>query len=276
MIPARRLWMNNRPDHEYGHEYHCRFKTDNAIITDTAALNILHHKSKEEEESAVIFFFEIRTKFIVKTRLDDEVIVGSETFDGFITEDEGPKAVGGPHVCLRFVDYCMTLDDHMRLASRAFDFAKHCAAADPLLRPVVPVVVDLDVCTVQLDSECFSEVFERAIRPERLTPLYLWPSMRSVRFKEVTDRIHEKLVSLLLKLERTRVQNVDDEGFLSLMESCSVCLQGPVIGDMVSVLPCRHAFHSHCVVRWFIKANSCPLCRFKVHDFPVCKNLVIV
>lgn len=43
--------------------------------------------------------------------------------------------------------------------------------------------------------------------------------------------------------------------------SCSVCLEVFTIGVGVSVLSCKHIFHTTCVRRWICESNSCPTCR---------------
>ena len=43
---------------------------------------------------------------------------------------------------------------------------------------------------------------------------------------------------------------------------CAICVQS--IGDEESTaLQCGHAFHSHCISKWFSVTPSCPYCRAK-------------
>lgn len=47
--------------------------------------------------------------------------------------------------------------------------------------------------------------------------------------------------------------------------SCSVCLDEYVSGDILQVLPCKHSFHKHCIVPWLTERQStCPLCKSDV------------
>ncbi|XP_012846683.1 PREDICTED: RING-H2 finger protein ATL8-like [Erythranthe guttata] len=117
------------------------------------------------------------------------------------------------------------------LVSGAIEFSKHCSVDDDDLL-VIPVVVDLDVCTVQLKRETIDEAYGRAIRSE-----------------------------CLMNLGKVRVEDVDLG--LSLMETCPICLIDPTVGDQISVLPFGHAFHNHCIVQWLINSNSCPSCRLR-------------
>ena len=42
---------------------------------------------------------------------------------------------------------------------------------------------------------------------------------------------------------------------------CPICLESPC---NVVVKKCRHAFHSKCIDRWFLKKPVCPLCKTSV------------
>eukprot|EP00591_Stephanopyxis_turris_P009597 CAMPEP_0195525776 /NCGR_PEP_ID=MMETSP0794_2-20130614/26391_1 /TAXON_ID=515487 /ORGANISM="Stephanopyxis turris, Strain CCMP 815" /LENGTH=276 /DNA_ID=CAMNT_0040656307 /DNA_START=214 /DNA_END=1044 /DNA_ORIENTATION=- len=45
--------------------------------------------------------------------------------------------------------------------------------------------------------------------------------------------------------------------------SCSICLEDYVEGEKIKCLPCKHCFHSECIVPWLTKRQStCPLCNF--------------
>jgi hypothetical protein len=51
---------------------------------------------------------------------------------------------------------------------------------------------------------------------------------------------------------------------------CCVCMEDLAAQDLVR-LPCSHSFHRECIVPWFYKAATCPMCR---HD--ISKQLVAV
>lgn len=46
---------------------------------------------------------------------------------------------------------------------------------------------------------------------------------------------------------------------------CSVCLDDCEIGDEVKEMPCKHKFHSKCILPWLELHSSCPICR---HQLP--------
>ena len=49
--------------------------------------------------------------------------------------------------------------------------------------------------------------------------------------------------------------------------ACSICLENYEVGEMVRVLPCRHVFHTDCIVPWLTtRASCCPLCKADIID----------
>lgn len=45
---------------------------------------------------------------------------------------------------------------------------------------------------------------------------------------------------------------------------CSVCLDEFEIGAEAKEMPCRHRFHSGCILPWLEMHSSCPVCRFQL------------
>jgi len=47
--------------------------------------------------------------------------------------------------------------------------------------------------------------------------------------------------------------------------SCAICLEEYREGDVLKQLPkCCHVYHSQCLVEWFGRHNTCPICRMSV------------
>uniref|UniRef100_A0A3B1IZZ4 Ring finger protein 122 n=1 Tax=Astyanax mexicanus TaxID=7994 RepID=A0A3B1IZZ4_ASTMX len=47
---------------------------------------------------------------------------------------------------------------------------------------------------------------------------------------------------------------------VSPQQTCAVCLEDFKVKDELGVLPCQHAFHRRCVVKWLEVRCVCPMC----------------
>ena len=66
---------------------------------------------------------------------------------------------------------------------------------------------------------------------------------------------------------RILTMDVTDDNLEDLLLSdCSVCLEDFVIGDRITILPCYHNFHEHCLREWLHDHQNCPLCRTHIME----------
>ncbi|KAL5760584.1 hypothetical protein ACOSQ2_019422 [Xanthoceras sorbifolium] len=47
-------------------------------------------------------------------------------------------------------------------------------------------------------------------------------------------------------------------------ESCAICKDEFCAQSEAKQLPCKHLYHSHCILPWLSLHSSCPLCRFQL------------
>ncbi|CEJ90064.1 hypothetical protein VHEMI05872 [[Torrubiella] hemipterigena] len=63
----------------------------------------------------------------------------------------------------------------------------------------------------------------------------------------------------LWKQKENHERNLGDE--LGIYHCCAICLETLQNTDTIHQLPCKHLFHSECIISWFSRGrDSCPLC----------------
>ncbi|XP_063394625.1 E3 ubiquitin-protein ligase RNF181-like [Cydia fagiglandana] len=72
-----------------------------------------------------------------------------------------------------------------------------------------------------------------------------WPRLPPPAAKEAVDNLPEI--------------TIDDS-----TKDCPICLKKFNPGEKAKQMPCKHIFHSTCILTWLAKTNSCPFCRFEL------------
>ncbi|XP_017773160.1 PREDICTED: E3 ubiquitin-protein ligase RNF181 [Nicrophorus vespilloides] len=57
-------------------------------------------------------------------------------------------------------------------------------------------------------------------------------------------------------VENLPVITIEEKG-----KECIICLKEFEVGSKGMQMPCKHTYHTECILHWLSKTNSCPLCR---------------
>eukprot|EP01061_Rhynchopus_euleeides_P032055 TRINITY_DN53123_c0_g1_i1.p2 TRINITY_DN53123_c0_g1~~TRINITY_DN53123_c0_g1_i1.p2 ORF type:complete len:228 (+),score=84.24 TRINITY_DN53123_c0_g1_i1:151-834(+) len=49
-----------------------------------------------------------------------------------------------------------------------------------------------------------------------------------------------------------------------LSDSCAICMEGFCCGESITLLHCRHPFHTDCIGQWMDGNKSCPMCKGEI------------
>lgn len=57
-----------------------------------------------------------------------------------------------------------------------------------------------------------------------------------------------------------------NENLANIGDECSICKETFLAAVIKSKLKCAHEFHTHCINKWLLRRNTCPICRERVRD----------
>ena len=107
-----------------------------------------------------------------------------------------------------------------------------------------------------------------------LEAILVQANVDDMSYEELLDRFGPGIegpaaapASAVRAVPRRRLTGEDVEALVrnetrSTERACCVCLEDYGKGDTVKTLPrCGHRFHAHCIDRWLLCRNACPVCR---------------
>ena len=83
------------------------------------------------------------------------------------------------------------------------------------------------------------------------------------------------IVPFLMKLFHLPQNNEENSGifltetynsshYLNGYDKCSICIENFKYKDIITLLLCKHMYHTSCVYEWFVQNAVCPLCRKEI------------
>lgn len=76
------------------------------------------------------------------------------------------------------------------------------------------------------------------------------------------DTNHSQSGASYNKIERLPISVIKPTDVYT--ETCSICLETPVVDDVVRRLPCMHGFHLQCIDEWLGRQANCPICKMQI------------
>jgi len=65
-------------------------------------------------------------------------------------------------------------------------------------------------------------------------------------------------------IENMPAVEISESHVSSDLSQCAVCLEDFEVGGEARQMPCKHMFHSDCIMPWLKLHSSCPVCRFQM------------
>ncbi|XP_027338073.1 E3 ubiquitin-protein ligase RING1-like [Abrus precatorius] len=113
--------------------------------------------------------------------------------------------------------------------------------------------------------------------PQNLVPL---PQVNGTFFDNILDGFNDGIVqnnrpgpppatsSAIAALPMVKLTQAD----LASDPNCPICKDEFQLDMEVRELPCKHYYHSDCVVPWLRMHNTCPVCRYELQDIATANN----
>lgn len=107
-----------------------------------------------------------------------------------------------------------------------------------------------------LPVDIYRVIFGTGIGVFFLSLLFCCYCIRQLRHQAQSERFGYREVVL-------KGENLSFHG-----QTCAVCLEDFKVKDELGVLPCQHAFHRKCLVKWLEVRCVCPMCNKPIAGAP--------
>eukprot|EP00465_Bigelowiella_longifila_P007336 CAMPEP_0185255678 /NCGR_PEP_ID=MMETSP1359-20130426/4756_1 /TAXON_ID=552665 /ORGANISM="Bigelowiella longifila, Strain CCMP242" /LENGTH=325 /DNA_ID=CAMNT_0027839795 /DNA_START=377 /DNA_END=1354 /DNA_ORIENTATION=+ len=127
--------------------------------------------------------------------------------------------------------------------------------------------VDIDAYTShKLRSTPIIFLFLIALLPISWCLLRCADRVGQILSREINRR---RFVNFAATIPEQEFQLVEEESKISgseemqicLNSTCVICLEDFESGESIKVLPCKHGFHTQCIMPWFERSGDCPICK---------------
>lgn len=70
--------------------------------------------------------------------------------------------------------------------------------------------------------------------------------------------------SALFQLRHVSVTRADKIAYCQDKTECLICTNRLIEGTSITQMPCKHVYHTECLVKWLQTTCSCPACRYEI------------
>lgn len=99
----------------------------------------------------------------------------------------------------------------------------------------------------------------------------------NMTYEELLE-LEEKIGSVSKGLTEEQIQKLPKKVYQldQPEELCSVCYYHAKENEEMTILPCKHTFHSECIKEWLRKEKMCPMCKQEIITKIQSSNKVLI
>ena len=105
--------------------------------------------------------------------------------------------------------------------------------------------------------KCGETRFVERVSLDRVRPVVSLSAEPKQLFVDSRGIVHKVKKKVQSKIElKSRIYELLDQN-----QSCSICMDMFIDGDIIKTTECNHKFHAKCVQTWLLEKSICPECR---------------